>query len=422
MVLLHILNRLASRFDWQLTVAHFNHQLRGHASDADEEFVKHAAEQLGLSCVSERGDVRGHRRENKLSVEMAARALRHEFLGRVAQGMKIPAIALAHHADDQVELFFLRLFRGAGGEGLGGMKWTSPALFHPTVRLVRPLLAQRKAEVVAYANQQKIAYREDASNVSTDILRNRIRHELVPFLSQKYDPSLLTDIVRSMGIIGAEAEYVAEVAERWLANKRHSCFDRLHVAVQRQCLVLQLGRLGVTANFDLVERLRSFPRQRVMVDPGCAVWRDEAGRLHRQAPTADEFNANETSVDLSAEGTEKIFDGVKVSWEMEAAPVRYRKPQRPGCEFFDAAKIGALIRLRHWREGDRFQPIGMDREVKVQDLFTNLKVPRARRRELIVATTTRGEIFWIEGLRIGERFKLDKRTRRRLKWRWKRIG
>ena len=93
-----------------------------------------------------------------------------------------------------------------------------------------------------------------------------------------------------------------------------------------------------------------------------------------------------------------------------------------GCEYFDPAKVGLRITLRHWRNGDRFQPSGMAQEVKLQDLFTNLKIPRARRLELIVAATETGQIFWIEGLRIGERFKLDKDTRRRLKWQWQRLN
>jgi tRNA(Ile)-lysidine synthase len=93
-----------------------------------------------------------------------------------------------------------------------------------------------------------------------------------------------------------------------------------------------------------------------------------------------------------------------------------------GCEWFDADQVGPTVLLRHWSSGDRFQPIGMKGSVKLQDWFTNRKVPAARRRRLVVATTMDGEIFWIEGQRISERFKLDKATRRRLKWVWHRVG
>ena len=87
-------------------------------------------------------------------------------------------------------------------------------------------------------------------------------------------------------------------------------------------------------------------------------------------------------------------------------------------EYFDADKVGSRVLVRHWRPGDRFQPIGLGAQVKLQDLFTNEKIPRPVRHQLVVATTASGDLFWVEGLRIAERFKLDKQTLRRLKWQW----
>src|SRR5260370_33511651 len=121
MVLLHILYELSRQWGWELRVAHLNHQLRGSSSLADERLVRGTARALKLPLVVERADVRAFGKSQKVSVEMAARKLRHDFLARAAARHKIPSIALAHHADDQVELFFLRLLRGSGGEGLAGM-------------------------------------------------------------------------------------------------------------------------------------------------------------------------------------------------------------------------------------------------------------------------------------------------------------
>src|SRR5208337_2330462 len=145
MVLLHALHRLAKQHGWQLTVAHFNHRLRGRASDADENLVRRTAAAMKLAVVAGRADVKAFARKSKLSIEMAARKLRHEFLAREARKRKIRIVALAHHADDQVELFFLRLLRGTGGEGLAGMKWRSPLSADPRLTLVRPLLDVTKA-------------------------------------------------------------------------------------------------------------------------------------------------------------------------------------------------------------------------------------------------------------------------------------
>src|SRR5882724_3179859 len=125
MALLHVLHELSAEHEWQLVVAHFNHRLRGTESDGDERFVKGIAARWGLKFIAARADVRAFARREKTSIEMAARKLRHAFLAHAGKRLKIATVALAHHADDQVELFFLRLLRGSGPQGLAGMKWSS---------------------------------------------------------------------------------------------------------------------------------------------------------------------------------------------------------------------------------------------------------------------------------------------------------
>ncbi|MGD0094548.1 MAG: tRNA lysidine(34) synthetase TilS, partial [Planctomycetota bacterium] len=127
MVLLQLLHELAPRHGWQLTAAHLNHQLRGRSSEADERLVRRTVQKLTVPLLVGRAAVLERARAGKLSVEMAARELRHGFLARTARQRHIPTVALGHHADDQLELFFLRLLRGSGGEGLAGMKWRTPS-------------------------------------------------------------------------------------------------------------------------------------------------------------------------------------------------------------------------------------------------------------------------------------------------------
>ena len=216
MVLLRVLHGLAREHKWRLTVAHFNHRLRGRSSDADERLVRRTAERLGLPVVVEAANVRELARAQGLSLEMAARKLRHDFLACTARRRHIPIVALAHHADDQLELFFLRLLRGSGGEGLAGMKWRNPSPSDAEVQLVRPLLDQPKAVLGEYAAEQGIRHREDASNALLDFQRNRIRHELLPWLRRKYQPALDRTIARVMDIVGAEAEFAGQAARDWL--------------------------------------------------------------------------------------------------------------------------------------------------------------------------------------------------------------
>lgn len=419
MGLLHVLHTLAPERGWRLVVAHYNHQLRGAASAADARFVQRAARGLGLKCVVERGAVRALARDQRCSVEMAARALRHEFLAHTAKRLRMEAVALAHHADDQVELFFLRLLRGAAG-GLSGMKWRGPSSADQQVSLIRPLLDQPKSALLEFARDEKIRFREDTSNASLDILRNRVRGELLPLLRGHYQPGLDRTVLRTMEIVGEESACVRAAAEQWLARGAGRSFARLPVAVQRQCVRLDLARIERAADFELVERLRLQPDVLHSCHGGWLVREAKSGRVSVQSAAAKNFSTAAQRVAFHISRGSDLFAAVEVKWLLRARSLRSKLQRAQNQERFDADKVGARILLRHWRPGDRFQPIGMARPVKLQDLFTNAKVPAQERRRRIVAEAEDGDIFWVEGLRISELFKLGETTRRELVWRWRR--
>ena len=450
MVLLRVLHELAAGHGWQLKAAHLNHQLRGRSSDADARLVGREAATLGLPCVIGRAEVRGLARTGGLSLEMAARKARHDFLAGEAAPLARPTVALAHHADDQLELFFLRLLRGCGGEGLAGMKWRSPSPSNPRVALVRPLLDQPKAAVRQWAAARNVPFREDASNARLDIQRNRIRHQLLPLLRRHYQPALHRTILRLMDIIGDEAAFAAQTAQEWIAQRGAATpFAELPVAVQRRGIQLQLLAQGLEPDYELVEQLRTRPNRAVTVaqtpmagactqEPGeveplsqplsqplsvpfspVRVSRDARGFVRPGEAQPARFRPGTLELSLSASAGQVLFEGLRLRWRITRGG-RAPGPGQAGLEVFDADRVGTRIVLRHWQPGDRFQPIGLPGPVKLQDLFTNEKIARERRHELIVAATVQGEIFWVEGLRISERFKLQQTTKRRLQWAWRR--
>jgi tRNA(Ile)-lysidine synthase len=239
-------------------VAHFNHQLRGRSSDADERLVRKTASAFGLPFSAGTGPVGALAKEWGQSVEMVARELRHAFIARTATRLRVRTVALAHHADDQVELFFVRLLRGAGGEGIAGMKWRSPSPANAAIQLVRPLLDVNRADLEQFARKNKIHFREDASNASRGFLRNRIRHELLPLLRHRFQPALNQTVLRLMEIVGVEAKFAEAAAQTWLTNPRSS-FENLAIPVARRVLQMQLQRHKVPPDFDLIES-RGFHR------------------------------------------------------------------------------------------------------------------------------------------------------------------
>jgi tRNA(Ile)-lysidine synthase len=423
MVLLHLLARLAPAHRWRISVAHFNHQLRGRSSDADERFVQQAAKKLALPFISGRADVRARATARGVSIEMAARELRHDFLARTARREGMRVVALAHHADDQVELFFLRLLRGAGAEGLSGMKWRNVSPADSGIALVRPLLSEPKSALKDWAAGESLKFREDATNAGLAIRRNRVRHELLPLLGKHYQPALAQVILRQMEILAAEGECMEAAARKWLQAERRSRFSALPVAIQRRCLQMQLAGGGVPANFELIEQLRAFENRPVVIRHNTAVFRDATGLVHTVPAREPGFNSGQMRRRLAGRAGEFMFEKMRFMWEvgpLTAGTLRaVKKPVN--CEYYDADKVGMAIRLRHWRPGDRFQPIGMGKAVKLQDLFTNRKIPRAERHRLMVAATAGGRLFWVEGLRLGELFKLEKNTVRGLKWCWERV-
>jgi len=307
--------------------------------------------------------------------------------------------------------------RGTGGRGLAGMQWRNPSPSDPSIALVRPLLDQSKNALSEAAQAAGVRFAEDATNASVDIHRNRVRHELLPLLREHYQPRLSEQVLHLMELAGAEAEVVTGLAERWLAAKRRVKFDRLAVAVQRRVLHLQLLQKGISPDFDLVERLRAHGEEAVSVGAERWVARDADGLLRARQNEASDFDSARISITITEGKGEVEFGGVALAWEIIETPGAAIK-REPKVEDFDADKIGEKIWLRHWQPGDRFQPIGMKSARKLQDLFTDLKVPRSQRHRRIVAATDRGELFWVEGLRMAEGFKLEPKTVRRLKWRW----
>jgi tRNA(Ile)-lysidine synthase len=349
---------------------------------------------------------------------MAGRERRHEFLADAARRHHISVVALAHHADDQVELFFLRLGRGAGNQGLAGMKWSNPSPSDPSILLVRPLLGQSKATLARAARENGILFSEDATNSSLEFERNRIRHELIPLLRQKYASALMDTVPRLMELAGAEAEVVGALAQKWLRDRKKAGFARLAVAVQRRVIQQQLFELGRAPDFDLIERLRLNADEPFAIDSRQSISRDASGMLCLRKMPSSAFKAASRKIRLRAKGSAR-FGGLILTWNIQKAAGAHFTAE-PNREYFDAAIVGGTVCLRHWQPGDRFRPIGCPSPRKLQDLFVNMKLPRDRRREAVVAVSRDGEIFWVEGLRIGERCKLGPATTRRLLWQWRR--
>jgi len=421
MALLHLLATPELGLRDRLVVAHFDHQLRGADSDADVGFVEQAAGQLGRPFEFGSGDTRQLAAETGNGIEAAARQLRHQFFVRLAKRLASCNVALAHHADDQIETFFLRLLRGAGNRGLAGMQPVAPSPIDPGVTLVRPLLCMHRAEIIAYAEEQGIAHREDTSNSNIHFLRNRVRHELLPQIKEQFGASVSQQIVKAMQVAGDEADCIDDFAVAWLGRSEPP-FDQLPAAVQRQVVQRQLFPLGVEPSFNLVETLRAKADRVIEIAPGKRLQRNVAGRVELAPSVAEpEFSLTKLDVLLEGQAGEAEFGGLTIRWErLTGGLAKWQElGQAENRELFDAEAIGQAITLRHWQPGDRFHPIGQGSSTKLQDLFVNRKISKAERHRLVIAEAADGFLFWVQHLRIADSYKVTESTASLLSFSWR---
>jgi tRNA(Ile)-lysidine synthase len=421
MALLHLIHSALPRPALAITVAHFNHHLRGQESDADQHLVQRSAKSLGISFST--GFPQTAYQSGGGSTEMWARRERHSFLAATARSLNASFIVTAHHADDQVESVFLRLFRGEASS-LGGMAQDEPAPFDPDLTLLRPLLTVSKSTLVVFAQTRRIQYRNDLSNLDESFKRNWIRNRLIPSIVDRFGPSVTTTVQRCAEILGAESDYMEGEATAWLAtpeSRRPHRFSALPTALQRRVVVKQLKDASLVPDFARIEQLRNKLGATVMLEGGHSVQLDHTGRLVRLIQRSPLTFDQRTVQVLLNEGSSVQFGTATLHWKTTPLSHPIRIPRsKTGRELLDADAIGPGIILRHWQPGDRFQPIGLGKAAKIQNLFVSAKIPADTRRSRIVAARPDGEIFWVEGLRISENFKLSPSTRRYLDWRWQR--
>jgi tRNA(Ile)-lysidine synthase len=416
--LAYLLTDLAGAGELNLVgAAHFNHQLRSEA-DRDERFCTGVAAGLRLPFVAEREGVAARASRDRTSIETAAREARHEFFERAAVHFGADVVALGHTRDDQAETFLLRLLRGAGVRGLASM--------HPRRgRIVRPLLDCRRADLRAFLGARGISWVDDTSNDDPRIPRNRIRAELMPLLESRFNPGVVDALAAEADLARAEWQWMNAAADRHAADacRRDAAGWRLSGPVLRglpealarilvrRALVEASG--GRPVSFEHVEEVR-----RLIADkggpvdlPGCRVDRSATdvvltSRSDGRRRRAGEPGSNFFSYSLSIPGSVVVAEaGLAVSAELEGAlAVSADSPGTAVAVRLD--KCGNALSVRNRRPGDRFRPIGLGGRKKLQDYFTDRKIPRGGRDLVPLVVDANDRIVWVAGHALDEEFRV----------------
>ncbi len=426
MVLLHILNALRKDFSLSLIVAHLNHGLRPDESEKEADLVQKESLRLGLSLEYRQFNVKEYQESGGFSPQDAARRVRFQFFHDLCDQYGGGKIALGHHADDQVETILLRLMRGSGLKGLKGMLPIRQG------RVIRPLLEVWKDEIESFAQEHSIPYLTDSSNIKPDYLRNRLRLDLIPYIEKDYQPGFRQAILRTSALLREENDFIEQKAGEAYQKMTHknrgkivfkfSSYQSLHPALQWRVLQKALEEMEGGSmreesgwpDVNLIYQRLQQPRANLLLELShglCLEKRYDTVLIKRGMPkTILPFE-----VELNIPGRtyiQEIEREVVVEerdWDRSKTIDESRN-----VALLDYERLHFPLRMRNFRPGDRFQPLGTEGTQKLKEFFIDHKIPKFERPGIPLLMS--GEmIAWIVGYRIDERVKITGKTQKVLK-------
>ena len=447
--LLHVLRRLAEDYNLTLHVAHLNHQIRGAEADADAAFVADVASKWGLRCTVATRDVPALARQHKLAVEEAARQARYTFLAEVAGQVGACTVAVGHNADDQSETVLMHFLRGAGLAGLRGMLPKTPLSGYRLLEgqtgeglsLVRLLLETPRTEIEAYCAEYGLQPRFDRSNLDTTYFRNRLRHELIPYL-ETFRLNIREVMRRTARVAADDYALLRDVlADAW-AKVTRTADDKAIVFDLASWRALPLSLQRATLR-EAVHRLRRNLRNInfVHIEDAVMVSRAKGTGAVASLPQGLRLTVGYETLTMADESYQPVpldWPALLVEdlpltlpgrtslpgstgWQVEAGwltpdelPSDWATNPDPWQAFLDAGVVGKGLKLRRRRPGDRFQPQGMGgRNKSLSDFLINVKVPAAWRDWVPLVITVSGDhLLWVAGWRLDERARVTSETER----------
>lgn len=415
MALLHILNKLQLPLGFKLVVAHVNHGLRTEAA-AEEQFVHDYCDSRGIKFYSCQVNVRERAEQEKRSLEEIGRECRYHYFADLSKKLGASRIATAHHQDDNAETVLLNLIRGSGIKGLRGIRPING-------KIIRPLLSVNKTEIENYIRENFIPYCIDQSNFSTDYLRNRIRHQLLPLIMQEYNPRFVKSLNQLADIAACENEVIEqEIGRLWakLIIKEQAdeiildadALSKLHQAYQQRIIMKALFTLHGESGWQSQDILQI---KGLLAKPGSAkTLQLKKGLYVRKVYCQIIFGSkpvDKPAFKYRVQVPGQVFiEETGQSYSFSLCESKNYTAQA-GDIYLDYDKIKGDLYLRSRQPGDLFAPLGMHGHKKVKDFFIDLKVPLSER-DQIPLLATEDKIYAILGYRIARHAAVDATTSR----------
>jgi tRNA(Ile)-lysidine synthase len=398
---------LFSKAGFNAVFAHVNFSLRGEESEADELFVKELAHSYNFPFFSFHPNTREFARTHGISIQMAARDLRYKWFEELRKIESATFIATAHHADDSFETALLNLVRGTGISGLKGIAPLSG-------KLIRPLLFASRKQIMDYAMDNHLTWREDRSNKSNNYKRNLLRNEVIPIL-QKLNPSLSKTFVTSSKRIHAANALVSEELEKWKTKFVQTTTEGLlYISIKgllnssepslRLFSVLEEYNFSYKKTLGIISALSSQPGTKFISSTHTLV-------IDREHLIVSSTEFPEKTVIIPYTDTRISTSSLSIEIHSSQITPGSSPTTSTNKADFDTATLNFPLQIRPWQSGDRFFPLGMKGKQKnVSDLLTDKKIPYTQKKQVLVLTDQTDRIIWVIGHRLDERFKVTDNT------------
>lgn len=400
-----VMCHLFSKAGISFAIAHCNFRLRENESDDDEQFVKQLAESYSAPFYVKHFDTQQFADTEGISVQMAARRLRYEWFEQVRDENMYSAIATAHHKNDDVETFFINLVRGTGIAGLKGIRPRHN-------NIIRPLLFALREEIEAYAKENGLHWREDSSNLSSKYLRNKIRQSIIPAfkeISSNFEQTISNDIRRISEAFAIVEKHIEEKRQQLVKEDKDDVLISISGLLHLDPLHIYLYELLKPYNFrepvvtEIANALNALPGKQFRSSTHRLIKdRDVLIISPAARPAFEEVIINEEDQYLD-DPLRMHFSTIQRN---DLASLR----TLPSIAYLDKDKLRFPLVLRKWQAGDSFHPLGMQARKKLSDFFIDNKFSIADKERAWVLTSG-GEIAWIAGHRVDDRFKVTDATR-----------
>ena len=411
--LLHLLKKYERKFRIELGAVHINHMIRGKSANAEEEFCRELSLNLGIKFFSLRRNVKEYSRGKKISVEEGGRIIRYAEFDRTLKKFGADKLATAHNCSDNAETVLLNLIKGTGLKGISGI---------PVKRgyIIRPILNLKKDEILEYLNRHGIDFKTDESNLSGNYERNFLRLNIIPLIKERLNPDFENSLLNSSEIfrsfstflekrMSLEPEKIFEFRSNEL-KINSGAFAKVEDEIKSYFLKSAVEKkfkmqLEFKDYRNILQLLDKQPGRKISLSNNLAAFKERDCIIVNRKNKTEEFKPVSLSTGEEIETGGKILS-VKMS---DRIPEKFLGNKLK--EYISADKLNGNFVLRRWKAGDRFVPFGFKGSKKISDFLNGQKIPTSKKKEQLVLTY-RGQIVWVLGLRLDDRFKITNNTKK----------